>query len=199
MRHLKPALVILALLSVLTGIVYPMFVTLVARTVFPKQASGSLLLKEGVVVGSTLIGQAFSEPGYFWSRLSATGPYPYNAGASSGSNRGPLNPELAAAAGARIEALMAADPGNAQRPVPVDLVTASASGLDPHLSPAAALYQVGRVARARDVDEARIRRLVEEHTEGRTFGLLGEPRVNVLELNLALDGMNQHDAMDDRP
>jgi K+-transporting ATPase ATPase C chain len=182
---IRPALVLLALLSVLTGIVYPLVVTGVAQAAFPSQASGSLVVQEGKVRGSALIGQPFDEPRYFWSRPSATTPA-YNGAASSGSNLGPLNPALTDAVKARVEALRAADPGDTG-PVPVDLVTASGSGLDPHISPAAAQYQAGRVARARGLDPERVRQLVVEHTEGRQLGVLGEPHVNVLLLNLALD------------
>lgn len=186
LKELKPALLMLALMTVITGAAYPLLVTGVAQAVFPSQANGSLIEQDGKIVGSTLIGQPFTDPKYFWSRPSATGPTPYNAGASSGSNLGPLNPALEAAVQARIDALKAADPGNAA-PIPVDLVTASGSGLDPHISPAAAAYQVGRVARARGLEIGAVRNLVAAHTEGRAFGVLGEPRVNVLGLNLALD------------
>ncbi|MGH2543910.1 MAG: potassium-transporting ATPase subunit KdpC [Ardenticatenaceae bacterium] len=184
--QLRPAVVSLVLLTLLTGLVYPLVVTGIAQVVFPRQANGSLILRDGQSVGSSLIGQPFDEPGYFWGRLSATGPFPYNAAASSGSNLGPLNDALIETSQARIDALRAADPGNTA-PIPVDLVTASGSGLDPHISPAAADYQVARVARERGLDEAAVRELVAEHTEGRTLGVLGEPRVKVLELNLALD------------
>ena len=184
--HIRPALVLLLLFTVVTGVAYPLVVTGIAQTIFPRQANGSLVVKDGKPVGSSLIGQPFDDPGYFWSRPSATSPFAYNAGASSGSNLSPTNPALLKAVQERVDALRAADPGNTA-PVPVDLVTASGSGLDPHISPAAALYQVDRVARARKVDEGAVRRLVEAHIEGRWLGVLGEPRVNVLELNLALD------------
>lgn len=182
---MRPALVLLALLSVLTGIVYPLVVTGVAQAAFPAQANGSLVVQGDQVRGSALIGQPFDEPRYFWSRPSATTPA-YNGSASSGSNLGPLNPALAEAVKARVAALRAVDPGNTA-PVPVDLVTASGSGLDPHISPAAAQYQVERVARARGLAPERVRQLVVAHTEGRQLGILGEPHVNVLLLNLALD------------
>lgn len=185
MTHLRPALVVLALLTLLTGVAYPLLVTGIAQAAFPNQANGSLIKQGDKVIGSSLIGQEFEDPGYFWGRLSATAPA-YNAGASSGSNLGPLNPALKDAAKARVDALRAADPGNTA-PVPVDLATASGSGLDPHVSPAAAFYQVSRVAKARHLDEARVKALVEAHVEGRQLGVLGEPVVNVLLLNLALD------------
>lgn len=185
-KELRPALVVFGLLTVVTGVLYPGIVTVVGRLAFPEQASGSLILRDGHAVGSALLGQPFSDPRYFWSRPSATSPQPYNGGASSGSNLGAINPALAEAVSARVAALRAADPGSA-RPVPVDLVTASGSGLDPHITPAAARYQAGRVARARGLAEAAVLALVERHTEARTLGVLGEPRVNVLELNLALD------------
>ena len=186
LKELKPALLMLAVLTVITGAAYPLLVTGLAQGVFPHQANGSLVERDGKVVGSELIGQTFSDPKYFWGRPSATGPVPYNAGASSGSNQGPLNPALEDAIKARMAALKAADPGNTAA-IPVDLVTASGSGLDPHISPAAAEYQVGRVARVRGLEVGAVRTLVAAHTEGRAFGVLGEPRVNVLALNLALD------------
>jgi K+-transporting ATPase ATPase C chain len=184
--HLKPAIVLLALFTLITGVFYPVAVTAIAQLIFPHQANGSLILGEQGVIGSELIGQNFADPGYFWGRLSATGPFPYNAAASSGSNLGPINPALEEAVRARLDALREADPGNTQ-PVPVDLVTASGSGLDPHISVAAAQYQVLRVARQRGLPEEQVLELVEQHTEGRQLGFLGEPRVNVLELNLSLD------------
>jgi K+-transporting ATPase ATPase C chain len=184
----RPALVLFAVLSLVTGLAYPLAVTGLAQVLFPDQANGSLVKAKGVVVGSSLIGQPFSQPGHFWSRPSATAPDPYNAAASSGSNLGPSNPALAEAVAARIAALRAADPGN-HSAVPVDLVTASASGLDPHISRAAADYQVNRVARALGLPPQRVQALVAEHTEGTLLGFLGEPRVNVLRLNLALDAL----------
>ncbi len=176
------------LLGVLTGAPYPLLVTGIARAVFPAAATGSILRREARIVGSSLIGQSFTRARYFWSRPSATTPQPYNGTASTGSNLGPLNPALADAVRARIAALRAADPGSAA-PIPVDLVTASASGLDPHISVAAAEYQAARVARERGLDVARVRALIAAHREGRLLGVLGEPRVNVLELNLALDAL----------
>ncbi|MBE7486141.1 MAG: potassium-transporting ATPase subunit KdpC [Polyangiaceae bacterium] len=186
-KELRPALVVLGAMTLLTGVAYPLLVTGVAQAAFPRQANGSVIVKDGKPVGSELIGQQFSEPKYFWGRLSATGPVPYNAGVSSGSNYGPLNPALHEAAKARVAALRAADP-QATGAIPVDLVTASGSGLDPHISPAAAEFQLRRVAKARGLDEARVRALVTQHTSPRQLGVLGEPVVNVLGLNLALDG-----------
>ena len=188
--HLRPAIVSLALLSVLTGLAYPTVVTVVAQLIFPGQANGSLIVKDGTPIGSRLIGQTFDDPKYFWGRPSATSPFGYNAGASVGSNLSPTNADLIKTVQGRVDALRAADPGNTA-PVPVDLVTASGSGLDPHISPAAALYQAGRVATARNLDEARVRELVGQHTEGRLWGVLGEPRVNVLALNVALDAQTR--------
>ena len=185
LRQLRYAVVFLVLLTVLTGAIYPLVVTGLAQAFFHHQANGSLITENGTAVGSELIGQPFSDPRYFWGRLSATTP-PYNAAASSGSNYGPSNPALQEAIQARIDALKAVDPGNAQ-PIPVDLVTFSASGLDPHISPAAALYQVPRVARYRGLSEEQVYALVARFTEGRQFHIFGEPRVNVLKLNLALD------------
>jgi K+-transporting ATPase ATPase C chain len=187
---IRPALVILLSLTLLTGGVYPLVITGVAKLLFPAKAAGSLVMKEGKLVGSSLIGQSFSDPKYFWSRPSATSPYADNALASGGSNLGPLNPALTDAVKQRIDALKAADPQNTAK-IPVDLVTASASGLDPHISIAAALYQLERVARARGVDKNQLYALIDAHSEGRLLGFLGEPRVNVLELNLALDGMRK--------
>jgi K+-transporting ATPase ATPase C chain len=184
--QLRPAVVSFLLLSLFTGVVYPLLITGIAQMVFPGQANGSLISKDDTVAGSSLLGQPFEDPKYFWGRPSATSPFANNAASSNGSNLGPTNPALAKAVEERLTALRAADPEN-KGPVPVDLVTASASGLDPHISPAAAEYQVKRVAKARGMEETKIRQLVARHTEGRTFGLLGEPRVNVLELNLDLD------------
>lgn len=186
---LRPALVLFVVLSLITGLLYPLLVTGIAQAVVPHQANGSLILRDGQAVGSELIGQPFSQPDHFWSRPSATGPMPYNGGASSGSNLGPSHPALAEAVQARIAALRAADPGNTA-PVPVDLVTASASGLDPHISLAAARYQAARVARARGVPVEQVNALVARHTEGTWLGFLGEARVNVLALNLALDAQS---------
>jgi potassium-transporting ATPase KdpC subunit len=185
---LRPALVLFVVLSALTGVAYPLVVTGIAQVIFPEQAAGSLILRDGKPVGSALIGQHFSEAKYVWGRPSATGPVPNNASASGGSNLGPLNPALADAVKGRIEALRAADPGSTA-PVPVDLVTASASGLDPHLSVAGAMFQANRVAKARGLPLAQVQQLIATHSEGRLLGLLGEPRVNVLQLNLALDAV----------
>ena len=183
---LRPALVLFALLSLITGLAYPLLVTGIAQLAFPDAANGSLVVRDGKVVGSALIGQSFADAKHFWGRPSATAPVPDNAAASTGSNLGPSNPALVEAIKQRIAALRAADPGN-DAPVPADLVTASASGLDPHISVAAALYQVPRIAKARGVPEAALQTLIEQQAEGRRFGFLGEPRVNVLLLNLALD------------
>lgn len=185
---LRPALVLFVLLGALTGVVYPLAVTAAAHTFFADRAAGSLIKRDGRIVGSRLIGQNFTAPGHFWGRPSATAPMAYNAAASGGSNLGPLNPALAEAVKGRVEALRAADPGNTA-PVPVDLVTASASGLDPDISPAAARYQIARVARARGLPVERVAALVEQRTEAPWAGVLGEPRVNVLALNLALDAL----------
>lgn len=186
MSLIRPALTLLLVFTVVLGLVYPAVITGISRVVFPAQASGSLVHDGDRIVGSSLIGQPFDDPRYFWGRPSATGPVPYNAAASTGSNQGPMNPALSDAVKARIGALRAADPGN-DAPIPIDLVTASGSGLDPHISPAAAYYQAGRVARARGISEEHVRSLVDRSIEGRTLGLIGEPRVNVLLLNLALD------------
>ncbi|WP_144631156.1 potassium-transporting ATPase subunit KdpC [Bordetella genomosp. 13] len=185
---LRPALTVFVLLSLITGLAYPLLTTGVAGVLFPRQAAGSLIERDGQVVGSELIGQPFSSPGYFWSRPSATAPMAYNGGASGGSNLGPTNPALAQAVQDRIAALRAADPDNTAR-IPVDLVTASGSGLDPHISPAAAEYQVRRVARVRGLPEAEVRKLVQVHTDGPWLGLTGDLAVNVLPLNLALDAL----------
>jgi K+-transporting ATPase ATPase C chain len=188
MRILRQAIACIVVFTVITGVIYPLFVTGVAQLVFPRQANGSLLIDNGKTVGSSLIGQSFSSPKYFWARPSATSPMPYNAANSSGSNLGPLNPALIENVKARIEQLKKADA--ASKPmVPVDLVTASASGLDPDISPASAQYQVSRVAKTRNIDESQVRKLIAEYTRNRQFGILGEPRVNVLELNLALDNL----------
>ncbi|MFC5521608.1 potassium-transporting ATPase subunit KdpC [Polaromonas jejuensis] len=183
---LRPVLVLFVVLTLITGVAYPLVVTGVAQALFPDQAAGGLILRDGKPVGASLIGQNFSDPKHFWGRPSATGPMPYNAAASSGSNLGPLNPALVDAVKGRVEALRAADPGNTA-PVPVDLVTASASGLDPHISPAAARYQAARVAKARGLAPEKVLALVEQQTEKPLAGFLGESRVNVLKLNLALE------------
>jgi len=186
---LRPAVSLFVLLTAITGIVYPLAVTGVAKVAFPEAADGSLIVKDGKAVGSRLIGQNFTDPKYFWGRPSATGPMPYNASASSGSNQGPLNPALVDAVKGRIEALKVADPDN-KLPIPADLVNASASGLDPHISPEAAAYQVARVASQRHLQPADVKALVSQHTEGRQWGVFGEPRVNVLQLNVALDSLH---------
>ena len=186
--QIRPALMALLIFTVLTGLVYPLVVTGIAQLVFPRQANGSLIVVNGQAVGSTLIGQQFTDPRYFWGRLSATSPYPYDAAASSGSNLGPTNPALLDEVKSRIAALKAADPSNTQL-IPVDLVTSSGSGLDPDISVAAALYQLPRVARLRGLSQAAVGALVDKYTQGRTLGFLGEPRLNVLQLNLALDAL----------
>jgi K+-transporting ATPase ATPase C chain len=192
LKELRASIVSLAILTAVTGIAYPLLVTGIAQAAFPRQANGSLVVKNGAAVGSHLLGQSFDDPKYFWGRLSATAdangkPLAYNAGASGASNLGPTNSALVDEVKGRLEALTAADPDNKDL-VPVDLVTSSGSGLDPDISPAAALYQVHRVAKARGWDDEKVRALVEGHVQGRTLGVLGEPRVNVVELNLALDG-----------
>jgi len=187
---LRPAVSLFVLLTAITGIAYPLAVTGFAKAAFPEAADGSLIVKDGKAVGSRLIGQNFSDPKYFWGRPSATSPQPYNASASSGSNQGPLNPALVDAVKGRIEALKAADPDN-KLPIPADLVSASASGLDPEISPDAAAYQVMRVAGLRHLPPAEVKALVSQHAEGRQWGLFGEPRVNVLQLNLALDSLGR--------
>lgn len=187
-KQLRPALILFAALTILTGLLYPLTITGLAQMIFPHQANGSLIIKDGKVMGSELIGQQFTNPRYFWGRLSATGGSPYNASASGGSNYSVLNPNLEKLVQDRLTALHAADPGNYE-PVPVDLVTASGSGLDPDISIAAARYQAPRVARLRGLSIDQVLALVNQHTKGRTLGFLGEPRVNVLDLNLALDGI----------
>lgn len=186
---LRPALVLFGALTLITGVVYPLVVTGAAQALFPEQAAGSLILREGKPVGASLIGQNFSDPKHFWGRPSATGPMPYNASSSSGANQGPLNPALVEAVKGRIAALKEVDPGNTA-PVPVDLVTASSSGLDPHISPAAAAYQVARVAKARGVPVEKVQGLVQQQTETPLLGFFGESRVNVLKLNLALESLS---------
>ena len=189
-KSLKAAIVLFILLTVLTGVIYPAVVTGLAQLLFPQQANGSLMSdRSGTVTGSRLIGQSFSSPSHFWGRPSATGPFPYNAGASSGSNLGPTNPALIEAVKTRIQALKDADPDN-QAPIPVDLITSSGSGLDPHISPAAAEYQINRVAKAHNVKPEILRALIDANTEDRQWGFIGEPRVNVLTLNLALDALH---------
>jgi potassium-transporting ATPase KdpC subunit len=192
--QLRPAFLMVLILTVLTGLIYPLVVTGIAQVIFPHQANGSLIVINGKTYGSELIGQQFDDPKYFWGRLSATGDFPYNAfnaetlTGSSGSNYGPLNQSLLDAVRARVDALKASDPGNTL-PIPVDLVTASGSGLDPHISIAAAQYQIHRVAQVRGLSDEAVQTLVNQYTKGRQFGFLGEPTVNVLELNLALDGL----------
>lgn len=189
-KHLKPAIILFVLLSVLTGVLYPAIVTGLAQLLFPHQANGSFMTdRDGKPTGSSLIGQPFSSPGHFWGRPSATGPFPYNAGASSGSNLGPTNPALVDVVKARIQALKIADPDN-KASIPVDLITASGSGLDPHISPAAADYQINRVAKARNMKPEKLRALIDANTESRQWSLLGEQRVNVLLLNLAMDQLD---------
>ncbi len=185
LKQLKIAIILFGLLTVLTGLLYPAVITGIAQVIFPYQANGSLITQSGKVVGSALIGQEFTDPKYFWGRISATD-HPYDAASSSGSNLGPTNPALQKEVSDRVAALKAADPGNSQ-PIPVDLVTSSGSGLDPNISIAAAQYQAPRVARLRGMPLAQVQALISQYTAGRTFGFLGEPRVNVLELNLALD------------
>jgi potassium-transporting ATPase KdpC subunit len=191
-QHLKPALIMLLFFTCLTGIAYPLLVTFGAQMLFSNQANGSLFVNKEHIAGSELIGQPFSRLDYFWGRPSVTSPSPYNAGASSGSNLGPSNPSLVEAVKVRIADLQAIDPER-KVPVPIDIVTASASGLDPHISPAAAEYQVNRIAKVRKIDPEKLRELVQSHTDGRQWGLLGEPRVNVLKLNLALDAVHLPD------
>jgi K+-transporting ATPase ATPase C chain len=188
LREVRPAILVFVILSIVTGAIYPLIVTGIAQLAFPTQANGSLIERNGKIVGSALIGQPFSDPKYFWSRPSATAAFPYDPSSSSGSNQGPLNPALTEAVKARIGALHAADPTQT-KPIPIDLVTASGSGLDPHISPAAAAYQISRIARVRGLPEDRVRDLVARHTEGRQWTIFGEPRVNVLKLNLALDSL----------
>ena len=189
-QEVKPAILIFLVLTVIMGILYPLFVTGIAQLVFPKQANGSLIYRNGKPVGSSLIGQPFDDPKYFWARLSAASPQ-YNASSSSGSNIGPTNPALIDEVKGRIKALQSADPGN-KASIPVDLVTSSASGLDPHISLAAANYQVPRIARIRGLSQSSVQAIVKQHTYGRFLGLIGEPVVNVLEVNLALDGYKNH-------
>lgn len=188
MKQVRTAVSLLAFFTVITGMLYPAAVTVLAQLLFPAEANGSIILRDGVPAGSSLIGQPFSDPKYFWGRPSATAAHPYNAGASSGSNYGPLHPALLAAARQRAADLRAADPDN-ERPIPADLVTASGSGLDPHISVAAAMYQLPRVARVRGMKHETLYGLIARHTDGRQFGFLGEPAVNVLELNMALDAL----------
>jgi K+-transporting ATPase ATPase C chain len=188
-RQIKISILSIVVLSLLTGLLYPLVITAITQTFFPHQANGSLIMKDGKPIGSVLIGQPFDDPRYFWGRLSATNPMPFNAASSSGSNYGPLNPALVKAAQERIRALKEVDPASTA-PIPVDLVTSSASGLDPHISPAAALYQVPRIARTRGLPEDAVRQIVQKHTEERWMGILGERRVSVLLLNLELDELS---------
>jgi len=190
LKMIRPVIVSLFIFTILTGVIYPLAVTGLAQVIFPEQANGSLIMKDGKTVGSSLIGQSFDNPKYFWGRLSATSPFPYNSASSSGSNLAETNPDLVKNTQGRIDAMKAADP-QAGKQVPVDLVTASGSGLDPHISPAAAEYQIKRVANARALDESKVRTLVSQYTDGRQIGILGEPRVNVLMLNLALDELRK--------
>jgi K+-transporting ATPase ATPase C chain len=190
LKIIRNTLMSLLFFTILTGFIYPLAVTGIAQAIFPMQANGSIITKDGKPVGSGLLGQQFDDPRYFWGRPSATSPYPYNGGSSSGSNLGPSNPALLKGVQDRVKALRDADPGNTEK-VPIDLITASGSGLDPHISPAAAEYQIGRISRARSVEEEKVRVLLSKYTKGRQFGFLGEPRVNVLKLNLALDAMTK--------
>ncbi|OYY75459.1 MAG: potassium-transporting ATPase subunit C [Gammaproteobacteria bacterium 28-57-27] len=192
-NQIRPALSMFAMFTLITGLAYPLLVTGISQLAFPHQANGSLIMRDGKPLGSELIGQNFSDPQYFWGRPSATASVPYNAAASSGSNLGPLNPALKEAVEGRIKALRDADPANTA-PIPVDLVTASASGLDPHISPAAAQWQLARVARVRGLSEAEVDKLIDAHTEKRQWGFLGESRVNVLALNMALDQVTHSEA-----
>jgi K+-transporting ATPase ATPase C chain len=186
--HIRPCLVLFALLTLITGVAYPALITVIAQVVFHDQANGSVVMQDGRAIGSRLIGQSFDDAKYCWGRPSATGPMGYNYSASSGSNLGPTNPALLDAIKGRVEAILAAHPDQ-NSPIPVDLVTASGSGLDPHISPAAAEYQVARIAKVRGLSEDKVREVVILNTEGRSLGVLGEPRVNVLQLNLSLDAL----------
>jgi potassium-transporting ATPase KdpC subunit len=188
LKQLKPAIIMLGIFTLITGLIYPLVITGIAQVLFPRQANGSLITQNNQVVGSQLVGQQFDDPKYFWGRPSATGSYPYNASASSGSNYSVMNQDLQKAVEERVAALQAADPNNPQ-PIPVDLVTSSGSGLDPNISIAAARYQAGRVARARSIPVEQVMALVDQNTQGRQLGFLGEPRVNVLMLNLGLDAL----------
>jgi K+-transporting ATPase ATPase C chain len=190
MKQIKTAFILLILFSLLTGVIYPLLVTGMAQILFPYQANGSLIINNGKIIGSQLIGQSFTSPGYFWGRPSATTPYPYNAANSTGSNMGPSNPDFIKLVYSRVDTIRQADPENRDR-IPVDLVTASGSGLDPEISPLAAYYQVPRIAKARGMSEQDIQSLIQQLTKNRTFGILGEPRVNVLNLNIALDSLQK--------